>query len=151
MANQTRTSFEVNDGSWLVLGNMMPALDSVYESAKLEVPILLLPAQGNGSGELLARAYGTKAGATLATAQAMVPGLLRACNARAGVHCHRCGKLLRDSATWLELNCRTHKWTTRDKPWPDQESQGCFPFGKECVKAALAEDPSGSAKQNQQK
>lgn len=52
--------------------------------------------------------------------------------------CERCGRIITRRATWLELNCATGAWTTPDKPWKVEESQGAFPFGPDCVAPALA-------------
>ena len=52
-------------------------------------------------------------------------------------YCTRCGNVLRRKVVRLELNWKTLEWTTEDKPWPEAESQGCFPFGPDCVQPAL--------------
>jgi hypothetical protein len=87
--------------------------------------------------EPVARFYGSTATEALTRAQAALPGLGEVADRVAGVRCERCGKVIKRKAMWLELNCTTGEWTTPDKPWPEAESQGAFPFGSECVKPAL--------------
>jgi hypothetical protein len=53
-------------------------------------------------------------------------------------NCDRCGEELHpDRTVWLELNHRTGKYTTEDVP--EEESQGCFPFGVACSKRVIVE------------
>jgi hypothetical protein len=55
------------------------------------------------------------------------PGLLEPEN------CQRCGKPLTEhSKVWLELNCLTGKYSPPGSV-PGGESQGLFPFGKDCA------------------
>lgn len=48
------------------------------------------------------------------------------------LRCKRCDQVLDpDKAVWLDLNLHTHVW--RAEPWPDEVSQGAFPFGAACA------------------
>ena len=50
--------------------------------------------------------------------------------------CLECGKTLKPGkAIWLDMNMRTREF--REEPWPEEESQGMFPFGQDCVKTIL--------------
>jgi hypothetical protein len=40
--------------------------------------------------------------------------------------------------TWLELSFKTGRWYQLGE-CPEDESQGCFPFGKACAKTVMAE------------
>jgi hypothetical protein len=53
--------------------------------------------------------------------------------------CECCGRALDpERIKWLELNCRTGRWTDPDvEPLPTEVSQGCFPFGIACAKTKL--------------
>jgi hypothetical protein len=57
-------------------------------------------------------------------------------------HCTCCGRVLNPGRIkWLELNCRTGEWTDPEvAPWPEADSQGCFPFGIACAKRRLTRD-----------
>jgi hypothetical protein len=51
------------------------------------------------------------------------------------LHCSRCGQEVEPNrAVWLDLNLDTHE--LRAEPWPDDVSQGAFPFGPDCAKRA---------------
>ena len=61
------------------------------------------------------------------------------------VFCKRCGAKLRVqrgeyNIVWLEYDIRTGTYT--DGEVPSEFSQGGFPFGKDCAKAALGEHAS---------
>jgi hypothetical protein len=50
--------------------------------------------------------------------------------------CRGTGKV--DQFVFLELNIWTHAYTDPDvKPLPEKDSQGCFPFCKQCAKKKL--------------
>ena len=53
--------------------------------------------------------------------------------------CEHCGRELKEGrAVWMELNCYTGMFAgPNDQSWPDEESQGCFPFGKACASTVL--------------
>lgn len=54
-------------------------------------------------------------------------------------HCARCGELLKaDRVVWLELSWRTNQYA-QPGILDDTESQGLWPFGASCAKAALDE------------
>jgi hypothetical protein len=54
-------------------------------------------------------------------------------------HCERCGTYLhKGRMTWLELSFKTGRWYQLGE-CPEDESQGCFPFGKACAKTVMAE------------
>jgi hypothetical protein len=55
------------------------------------------------------------------------------------VRCECCGRELNPARIkWLELNFSTGEWTDPAiAPWPDEVSQGCFPFGIACAKRWL--------------
>lgn len=51
--------------------------------------------------------------------------------------CQRCGEQVDpDKAVWLELNWNTQEWSAEGSV-PEEESQGCFPFGAACARAVL--------------
>ena len=52
-------------------------------------------------------------------------------------HCTCCGRLLRGSVAWLELDQRTDTYHDRGGVPPDA-SQGWFPFGLTCARRMLA-------------
>lgn len=53
--------------------------------------------------------------------------------------CERCdAELIAAEAVWLELNCHKGTWHTAEDEVPENESQGCFPFGADCAKHMLA-------------
>jgi phage FluMu protein Com len=58
------------------------------------------------------------------------------------LRCTRCNQPLnRQRVRWLELNCRTGRYSNPDEAvLPVHESQGCFPFGIACAKTQLKED-----------
>lgn len=49
--------------------------------------------------------------------------------------CERCGAMLCGEAVWLELNTVTGRYSKG--PVPEDESQGCFPFGRDCANRVL--------------
>lgn len=50
--------------------------------------------------------------------------------------CTECGKELKpNKIVWLDLNVNTHEY--REKPWPQEVSQGMFCFRKTCSKIIL--------------
>lgn len=51
-------------------------------------------------------------------------------------HCARCGRELEPGRlVWLELSTKTGRYTDPDRVRiPEDESQGLFPFGKDCAK-----------------
>ncbi len=52
-------------------------------------------------------------------------------------YCERCGKILKPGeAVWLELNMLHGTWHKLGSV-PVDESQGCFPFGKDCARKTL--------------
>jgi len=54
------------------------------------------------------------------------------------LHCERCGEKLNPTkAVWLDLSWRSNLYSA--KPWPEDESQGGFPFGAACSRAILRE------------
>lgn len=56
-------------------------------------------------------------------------------------HCTRCKEPIKaNRVNWLELNNWTNEYTDPDKAGflPEEQSQGCFPFGADCAKRALA-------------
>jgi hypothetical protein len=67
------------------------------------------------------------------------PGLTVTHYQQVDYYCECCGRALDPMRIkWLELNCRTGKWTDPDvAPLPAETSQGCFPFGIACAKARL--------------
>ena len=47
--------------------------------------------------------------------------------------CLECGKTLKPGkAIWLDMNMCTGEF--REEPWPEEESQGMFPFGQDLEK-----------------
>lgn len=74
----------------------------------------------------------------LSRAKAVLPILGAQWDREHPTRCYRCERIITRRATWLELNCHTGAWTTPDKPWKTEESQGSFPFGPDCVAPALA-------------
>ena len=57
--------------------------------------------------------------------------------------CERCKERLNDDRiVWLDLNRITGQFS--DSDWPDDESQGAFPFGAACAKRVLAEQKKGA-------
>lgn len=52
-------------------------------------------------------------------------------------HCTACGRLLRGKVAWLELDQRTNTYHDCGDV-PADKSQGWFPFGMDCARAALA-------------
>ena len=56
------------------------------------------------------------------------------------LYCESCGEKLNPKrAVWLELSFKTNLWTDPEvAPWPEEDSQGGFPFGKDCAKRILA-------------
>lgn len=59
--------------------------------------------------------------------------------------CERCGAPLNEGrAVWLEMSTKTGKYTDPVKhPLPEDESQGCFPFGKDCAVHQLGDEGDG--------
>ena len=56
-------------------------------------------------------------------------------------YCNCCGRKLNDAKTdWLELSFRTNVWYLPGE-CPQDESQGCFPFGKACARKTLRDQP----------
>lgn len=51
--------------------------------------------------------------------------------------CERCGKKHLDEFVFLELNNKTNRFAVPGSI-PDGDSQGLFPFGKQCAYQALA-------------
>lgn len=53
--------------------------------------------------------------------------------------CTECGKLLKEKSkiVWLELNMSTNEYRRVPPYWPEEESQGIFPFGAACAKTVL--------------
>lgn len=52
--------------------------------------------------------------------------------------CERCGEVLKPSnIVWLELNCHTGLYHKVGEIENEEHSQGCFAFGKTCVKKVL--------------
>ena len=62
------------------------------------------------------------------------------CKVARDVRCERCHEhLLPDRIKWLELNSHTGRYSDPDRGrQPENESQGHFPFGLDCVKKVLA-------------
>lgn len=56
--------------------------------------------------------------------------------------CTNCDRPIGAGVVWLELNTRTLGWHTPGSV-PEDESQGCFPFGPDCARAALERTESG--------
>lgn len=57
--------------------------------------------------------------------------------------CHRCNaKLNPKRMVWLELNNRTGEWKPEGEV-PAEDSQGCFPFGKDCAPEQIREYARG--------
>jgi hypothetical protein len=57
--------------------------------------------------------------------------------------CERCGEQLNPkTAVYLELSTKTGRYTDLDQSGmlPESESQGCFPFGRDCAVKAIAGD-----------
>jgi len=56
------------------------------------------------------------------------------------IFCEHCGeKLDPETAVWLELSHRRNRFTDPAKgALHEEESQGCFPFGKACAATVLA-------------
>lgn len=53
------------------------------------------------------------------------------------LQCQRCQKWLRPGTeVWLELDWQTGLWYAAGEV-SDEQSQGCFPFGAACARAAL--------------
>jgi len=49
--------------------------------------------------------------------------------------CSKCGREIdRETAEWLDMNILTHE--LRADPWPEDVSQGGFPFGPGCARSA---------------
>ena len=57
-------------------------------------------------------------------------------------HCQRCGRTLEpDQIVWLELDQRTDTYVDPAiVRVPDEQSQGCFPFGADCAALLKAEE-----------
>ena len=53
--------------------------------------------------------------------------------------CQHCDKELHENRMeWLELSFKTGRWY-KPGSCPEDESQGCFPFGRACAKTVLAD------------
>jgi hypothetical protein len=51
-------------------------------------------------------------------------------------YCTKCGKKLnKKTLVMLELNWKTNEYSDPAKPLASEDSQGLFPFGKDCAKA----------------
>jgi len=49
--------------------------------------------------------------------------------------CERCGKpITADTTVWLEMRISTGRYVPETTVLPDDDNQGCFPFGSDCAK-----------------
>ena len=56
--------------------------------------------------------------------------------------CERCTQPLNpNDAVWLDLNIHTGEY--RKEPWPEDQSQGAFAFGKACARKMLNGERAG--------
>lgn len=71
--------------------------------------------------------------------QGKVSKVLSRANSLRKSRCENCNEELRQGReVWLELNSRTSKWRAEtDKEFPEEESQGWFPFGAACATKVL--------------